>query len=162
MPKPSVQTLFSPVTRVRITRFCATQMRSISSRLFSSQQTKRPTTPKLLPPHIPIEEELIPWYEANHFFPANPGDVLGGRFELKAKLGFGTSSTVWLAQDKKGRPEGEPYVAVKICTSIAGDRAGAQNELEVSKRIIDCAHGDETKTEALLVVNEKFEVAGPC
>lgn len=162
MPKPSVPTPFSLATRVRITRSCVAQTRSMSSRLFSSQQTKRHTTPQLLPPHIPIEEELIPGYQADHFFPANPGDVLGGRFELKAKLGFGTSSTVWLARDKTGRLEGEPYVAVKICTSNAGDRAGAQHELEVSKRIIDCAHGDETKYEALLVVNDSFEVEGPC
>lgn len=56
-------------------------------------------TPPILSPDIPIEEELTPGYDSRHFYPVNPGDVLHNRYEMMAKLGFGSCSTVWLARD---------------------------------------------------------------
>lgn len=47
----------------------------------------------------PIEEELTPYYDPCRFYPARLGDVLGGRYQIATKLGFGSSSTVWLARD---------------------------------------------------------------
>lgn len=55
--------------------------------------------PETLPPGIPVDEENAPHYDPEAFYPANPGDVLNDRFELLAKFGWGTSSTVWLARD---------------------------------------------------------------
>lgn len=55
--------------------------------------------PEALPPDIPIDEENVPGYQPEVFYPANPGDVLNGRYELLAKVGWGTSSTVWLARN---------------------------------------------------------------
>lgn len=117
-----------------------------------------PANPKLLPTHIPIEEELNPEYRPSHFFPANPGDVLGSRYVLRAKLGFGTSSTVWLAQDDRARPGANPFVALKICTSSPD---ATQHELEISKHIISCAKGDTTRYDPLLVAHDNFTVQGP-
>lgn len=67
----------------------------------SSPSSASPLTPEpeLLPPDVPIDEERVPGYKLEAYYPANPGDVLGGRFELKAKLGWGSTSTVWLAQN---------------------------------------------------------------
>ncbi len=42
---------------------------------------------------------MIPGYDPKYFYHPNPGDILDRRYELKAKIGWGTSSTVWLAQD---------------------------------------------------------------
>jgi hypothetical protein len=53
----------------------------------------------LLPLGIAVDEENVPGYRPEYFYPANPGDVLSGRYELKAKIGWGSSSTVWLARD---------------------------------------------------------------
>lgn len=52
----------------------------------------------VLPPDIPIEEERIPGYDSKHFYPVNPGDILHDRYEILAKLGFGSFSTVWLGK----------------------------------------------------------------
>ena len=56
-------------------------------------------TPKSLPLDVPVDEETIHGYDPKNFYHPNPGDVLDHRYMLKAKIGWGTSSTVWLAQD---------------------------------------------------------------
>jgi hypothetical protein len=56
-------------------------------------------SPTILPADVPIEEERIPGYDPKRFLPVNPGDLLNNRYETVAKVGWGTSSTVWLARD---------------------------------------------------------------
>lgn len=46
-----------------------------------------------------VEEEELPDYRADRFFPVQLGEVLHERYQIIAKLGFGTSSTTWLARD---------------------------------------------------------------
>lgn len=57
------------------------------------------SSPTILPADTPIEEEKIPGYNAKNFYPVDPGDLLNNRYRIVAKVGWGTSSTVWLAQD---------------------------------------------------------------
>lgn len=47
----------------------------------------------------PIDEELFADDRLNYFHPTKPGEILDGRFKTIAKLGFGTGSTVWLAEN---------------------------------------------------------------
>jgi hypothetical protein len=56
-------------------------------------------TPKSLPLDVPVDEETIPGYDPKNFYHPDPGDILDHRYKLKAKIGWGTSSTVWLGQD---------------------------------------------------------------
>jgi hypothetical protein len=56
-------------------------------------------TPKSLPLDVPVDEETIPGYDPKNFYHPDPGDILDHRYKLKAKIGWGTSSTVWIAQD---------------------------------------------------------------
>ncbi|KAI7349594.1 protein kinase [Hortaea werneckii] len=60
----------------------------------------------------PVEEETVPNYDPARFFPVHLGAVLRSRYHVVAKLGFGTSSTVWLCRDEQKCK----LVAVKICT----------------------------------------------
>ena len=55
--------------------------------------------PTILPADTLIEEERNPEYNAKHFFPVSPGYIFHDRYKVVAKLGWGASSTVWLAQD---------------------------------------------------------------
>lgn len=80
---------------------------------------KRPPTPRLcaflrkspflmpssgvpLSPTILIDEELSPVYDSKYFYPAKPGEILAGRYQALVKVGWGVSSTVWLARDLQG------------------------------------------------------------
>lgn len=49
--------------------------------------------------HAKIEEEDIPGYKAETFYPVTLGDVFNSRYQALAKLGFGTASTIWLCKD---------------------------------------------------------------
>jgi hypothetical protein len=55
--------------------------------------------PKSLPTSVLVEEERVPGYRPEFFYPANPGQVLNNRYKILTKIGWGTASTVWLAED---------------------------------------------------------------
>lgn len=46
-----------------------------------------------------IEEERLPFYRRQDYYPMRIGDVIHDRYQVVAKLGYGTTSTVWLAHD---------------------------------------------------------------
>lgn len=46
-----------------------------------------------------IEEEELPEYIAEDFYPVYIGDVLASKYRIVAKLGFGSTSTIWLCRD---------------------------------------------------------------
>ena len=46
-----------------------------------------------------IEEEEIPSYNAEDYYPVYIGEVFDSRYQIVTKLGFGANSTVWLCRD---------------------------------------------------------------
>lgn len=54
-----------------------------------------------LPLDDKVEEETVPQYRADKFYPVRLGEVFCSRYQVAAKLGFGTSSTIWLCRDLK-------------------------------------------------------------
>lgn len=46
-----------------------------------------------------IEEETLPTYNAEKYYPVRLGEILHGRYQVVAKLGYGVTSTVWLGRD---------------------------------------------------------------
>lgn len=52
-----------------------------------------------LPTGQAIEEETIAGYVAGRYYPIRVGEILKDRYQVVGKLGFGASSTVWLARD---------------------------------------------------------------
>lgn len=73
--------------------------------LFSTQLSQ--SEPRTFPSHgfdiidknQLIEEEEMPEYKPEHFYPVRLGEVFHDRFQIMTKLGFGSSSTIWLARD---------------------------------------------------------------
>ncbi|KAG7152046.1 Serine/threonine-protein kinase spk-1 like [Verticillium longisporum] len=79
-----------------------------------------------IPPGERVEEELFPDYKASRYYPVIIGQVLKDRYQIVGKLGFGVSSTVWLARDLEGRR----HVALKLF--IHSQSMGGQLDREVS------------------------------
>ncbi|KAG6809941.1 hypothetical protein H0H93_015382, partial [Arthromyces matolae] len=63
-----------------------------------------------LDPDDPLEEELLDEYIADRYYPVVSGDVFNSRYQVVQKMGFGATSTVWLARDLQERC----HVALKI------------------------------------------------
>ncbi|EFE41028.1 hypothetical protein TRV_04226 [Trichophyton verrucosum HKI 0517] len=77
-----------------------------------------------VPPSVVLEEERFKQFKQGQYYPANIGDVLTSRYQVIGKLGFGTTSTVWLARDLE-------YVTLKIYT-LGEDN---QEEFQIYKKL---------------------------
>ena len=71
---------------------------AISSLLHSRGTSPHPQ-PDLISGFKQVEEEGLPNYKPDHWYPVRIGDVLHHRYEIVVKLGFGMTATVWLAKD---------------------------------------------------------------
>jgi len=157
--QPSL-TSVSPFLRVvRATR----KLITTTNRRFENRKplsTKASTAPKLLGLDALVEEESIPRYNPSHFYHPNPGEILDRRFELKAKIGWGSSSTVWLAKDIRISALA-PYVAIKINNSGAQDETAARHELDILNHIEGAKSGDSGER-FVRTARESFEIVGRC
>ncbi|KAL5331673.1 hypothetical protein ACEPPN_001208 [Leptodophora sp. 'Broadleaf-Isolate-01'] len=103
-----------------------------------------------------IEEELFPDYRASRYYPVIIGQVLKDRYQIVGKLGFGASSTVWLARDLEGRR----HVSLKLFVHSESLGDQLNHELSMYKRI----SGSSSKHPGRGAVRElldSFNVAGP-
>ena len=46
-----------------------------------------------------IEEETLPFYNPDRYYPVHIGEVFKSRYQVITKLGYGVNSTVWLCRD---------------------------------------------------------------
>ncbi|KAK1953675.1 protein kinase [Colletotrichum sublineola] len=108
---------------------------------------------KVIPANQTIEEETLPGYKPENYYPIRLGEVFKSRYQVVAKLGYGTGSTVWLCQDLSNENK---LLTLKVC--IAGE--DASNELAVSSHIksIDADHPGKAR---LRTVIERFQIQGP-
>ncbi|KJZ71164.1 hypothetical protein HIM_03117 [Hirsutella minnesotensis 3608] len=99
-----------------------------------------------------VEEETLPNYQAETYYPVRIGEVFESRYQVVAKLGYGTGSTVWLCRDLKKNV----LLTLKVCVTGEDD----SNELAVSSHIgsIDAEHPGK---ERLRVVLDNFQIQGP-
>ncbi|KAI1957523.1 hypothetical protein LOZ58_005607 [Ophidiomyces ophidiicola] len=74
-----------------------------------------------------IEEETLPTYRPEKYYPVQQGEVLDNRYQVLAKLGYGVTSTVWLGRDLVE----SKYVILKVC--VAGHEKN--HELGIYDRI---------------------------
>lgn len=70
----------------------------------------------ILPREAPIEEEILPYYKAAHYYPVKIGDVYHSRYEVAGKLGYGAYSTSWLCRDLQCAPS-SPIDPIRALTS---------------------------------------------
>ena len=46
-----------------------------------------------------LDEESLPSYDAEEFYPVHLGDTIKSRYHVIGKLGYGANSTVWFCRD---------------------------------------------------------------
>ncbi|KAK7910605.1 hypothetical protein PG985_013086 [Apiospora marii] len=103
-----------------------------------------------------IEEELFPDYIASRYYPVRIGEVLRDRYQIVGKLGFGATSTVWLARDLDGRR----HVALKLF--VNSESLGKQLEHELSMyRRTSISVAKHPGREAVRNLLDSFDVFGP-
>ncbi|KEZ46697.1 Serine/threonine protein kinase [Scedosporium apiospermum] len=103
-----------------------------------------------------IEEETMPDYVASRYYPARIGEIFKDQYQIIGKLGFGASSTVWLARDMTYRR----YVTLKIFIKSASMGQQLDDELQMYKRIErgSTSHPGRSAVRSLL---DSFDVDGP-
>lgn len=72
---------------------------TIQRKLPSFRRASNVSPPTLVPLKTPVEEETLPYYKLEHYYPVNIGDVYETRYQIVGKLGYGTYSTSWLCHD---------------------------------------------------------------
>ncbi|KAM3423965.1 hypothetical protein BST61_g1358 [Cercospora zeina] len=111
-------------------------------------------------PSIPldskIEEETLPDYVASQFYPARIGEILRDRYQIVGKLGFGGTSTVWLARDLYNRK----HVAVKLYIQSDCMSAQLSTELDVYRRIENAPKNHPGRS-AVRTLLDSFKIEGP-
>ncbi|PPQ72735.1 hypothetical protein CVT26_003021 [Gymnopilus dilepis] len=124
-----------PLALFRCSRTLSPLLRPRLAFSMSSQSPAAGTEPEI--PHFEFAEEPLglPASEGFGYFQGRPGLVFGPdkRFKLQTKLGFGTTSSVWLARDSIR----DTHVAIKILSGFATslNRERKLRELEVLQRL---------------------------
>ncbi|KAJ5561753.1 serine/threonine-protein kinase [Penicillium sp. DV-2018c] len=114
-------------------------------------------------PSIPqqelVDEEMLPGYNPASFYPANPSEVLAEKFQLLAKVGWGTKSTVWLARDiSRFKWQSERRVVLKIINRDDTDEAQYEKEIETH---ISQQNPEHRGRVILRTCLDSFEITGP-
>ncbi|RAL00799.1 kinase-like protein [Aspergillus ibericus CBS 121593] len=106
----------------------------------------------LFEPSVEIEEETLPTYQPEKYYPVRQGEVLQNRYQVLAKLGYGVTSTVWLGRDLCDAK----YVVLKIY--VTGHKRN--HELEIYNRMnaVEAHHPGKGFVRKLL---DHFTIAGP-
>ncbi|KAF3398947.1 hypothetical protein DPV78_007095 [Talaromyces pinophilus] len=103
-----------------------------------------------------IEEEQFPEYAASRYYPVRIGEVFRDRYQVAGKLGFGASSTVWLARDMSHRR----HVALKIYINSAAMGQQLDDELKMYKRM-EKASNKHLGRNAVRTLLDSFNINGP-
>lgn len=121
----------------------------------------------------PFEEERLPWYNPDRFYPVRIGEIFDSKYKVVGKLGYGAYSTVWLCRNVKYVMlpslasdtadvliRGASFVAVKVCTRAVAQSARIHRELEFYQHVssLDSQHGGQFYIRGLV---ETFKVNGP-
>ncbi|KAJ9213843.1 hypothetical protein DTO166G4_4622 [Paecilomyces variotii] len=127
----SSTSIFKQVSLPSSPRSIFVQYRTVTS---SSQWTCTPRVfPtsgfELLDQSIEFDEETLPTYQPEKYYPVNQGEILNDRYQTLAKIGYGVTSTVWLAKDLIA----STYVVLKVY--ITGQNRDHERELHIYKHM---------------------------
>ncbi|PLN84281.1 kinase-like domain-containing protein [Aspergillus taichungensis] len=109
---------------------------------------------ELLDQSIKLDEETLPTYQSEKYYPVNQGEILNDRYQTLAKIGYGVTSTVWLAKDLTT----STYVVLKVY--VTGQNRDHERELDIYKHMnrVETKHPGRNFIRRLL---DSFYIQGP-
>ncbi|KAJ5591710.1 kinase domain protein [Penicillium hispanicum] len=108
-----------------------------------------------------VEEECAPHYNPRYFYPMQLYTVLASRYQVATKLGWGVSSTVWLAKDlQQWRWLPPRFVAIKVNANNYASTECTEKELRITEHIsrVNTNHEGRYFIRTLL---DSFDLEGP-
>ncbi|KAB8202643.1 kinase-like domain-containing protein [Aspergillus parasiticus] len=110
----------------------------------------------ILPTGTPIEEETLPHYNPEHYYPVKIGDVYQARYEVTGKLGYGAYSTSWLCRDLQVNK----YTVLKVSTYFPDHPTVTDREFRVYGHLakVDSSHPGQSLIREL---HDSFHLQGP-
>ncbi|KAG5302383.1 protein kinase [Histoplasma capsulatum G186AR] len=131
-------------------------LRWTRNKLQPNPTPRRPfaSQPKALSPGRPVEEETLPDYNPEEFYPVHIGDIFNGRYQVLGKLGFGANSTVWLCRNTENRD----YVALKVYIKTPTQRMNREIVAYSYLRSSRSSHAGRAHVRELL---DSFELVRP-
>ncbi|KAJ5168518.1 uncharacterized protein N7482_004112 [Penicillium canariense] len=109
-----------------------------------------------IPEYHKIEEETLPGYIASQYYPTRIGEVIKERYQVVGKLGFGSTSTAWLARDMNGRR----YVMLKIFVQAWSMGQQVDDELKMYRPMEQSPKGHPGR-DAVRTLLDTFYTEGP-
>ncbi|KAI9043636.1 kinase domain protein [Aspergillus affinis] len=121
---------------------------------------RSPSEPRIFPssgwdqidPSSWVEEETIPTYRPERFYPAHIGEVFNRRYQIVGKLGYGSSATVWLCRDLLENR----YITLKINTASKS----VTHEIEIYNHL-RTVQSDHAGLSCLRSLTDVFETHSP-
>ncbi|OJJ49864.1 hypothetical protein ASPZODRAFT_59299 [Penicilliopsis zonata CBS 506.65] len=109
---------------------------------------------ELLDQSIELDEETLPTYRPENYYPVHQGEILNDQYQTLAKIGYGVTSTVWLAKDLIA----STHVVLKIY--VTGENRDHERELDIYKHIdsVETRHPGRNLIRKLL---DHFYIQGP-
>ncbi|KAF8340309.1 kinase-like domain-containing protein [Cantharellus anzutake] len=118
-----------------------------------------------MPTHIPYPRldniEDLTKYRPGGYHPVSVGDVFAGRYKVLHKLGFGGSSTVWLARDQKFSNDSGSLVTLKILSAEQSSKPMGIPDLYVSRALDKSSGTLHPGRQHLPVIRDHFSHEGP-
>ncbi|KAI1613673.1 non-specific serine/threonine protein kinase [Exophiala viscosa] len=108
--------------------------------------------------HKQIEEETLPKYSADTFYPIRLGDVLNDRYKVCVKLGYGMTATVWLARDLQADANSgnNKYVTIKVNVNTLTEEF-LQGRREIAQKI-STANSDHPGYKHVRFMRDTFKI----
>ncbi|OJZ81013.1 hypothetical protein ASPFODRAFT_65521 [Aspergillus luchuensis CBS 106.47] len=133
---------YSSIARITYIRPSARTITGLRSR----------SEPRKIDPSSLVEEENVPTYKPEKFYPVRIGEVFNHRYHVVGKLGDGSTATVWLCRDLLGHC----YVALKVY--ITSTSVSQEIEIYSHLKTIQSDHAGQSCLRSLI---ETFQVRNP-
>ncbi|RAK96409.1 kinase-like protein [Aspergillus ibericus CBS 121593] len=101
---------------------------------------------------ILFEEESLPGYLKAHYYPVCLGEVLNTRYQILTKLGFGSTSTVWLCRDLHQNR----YLTLKV--HVRSTQPPPDVQISQHLKSLQSTHTGQRYTRIAL---DSFQIRGP-